>query len=475
MNEPIFILSPPRSGSTLLSYLLNSCEDIFNVAESNFVDVLLAMQRAQTMTKGATQEHVSTGYNNLPSSANFDMGFSGLLRDLGDAFYSRLLPDHAGYRICDKSLSNVPGAHFLAQVWPDAKFLLLFRHCADVVASGIATGPWGVGGYGFGPYVSANPSNLVLAVSRCWLDRIESMQMFYDEYHDRALPVRYEDLVRDCGPTLERICEFLETRAPTDLTPTFSRHNLRSTPQDYKFRYTQEVSDRSIGRGLAVPMQRLVPQLVLQSVNDRLTSLGYSEVSDDWGSFQRVQSGDLREAIVASVLPSLHIADQTLEDDNQILVPSRTPLGNSSNPTRIGAAHGDAESEQAPESIELILTESGAIIWRGYLDLHGQLVADRVTNDPSFSFGTIYERDNLISDKVIVAAETLLAIASGYVSLGEAIQRGEVRYFLAVGGNLHLADQYRFTTGVVRILQAATDSLSKSFTLDGSLLSVPAP
>jgi hypothetical protein len=46
-------------------------------------------------------------------------------------------------RWCDKSLDTFQFADILAQVYPDAKFIVLTRHCMDVIASGVEICPWG--------------------------------------------------------------------------------------------------------------------------------------------------------------------------------------------------------------------------------------------------------------------------------------------------------------------------------------------
>jgi hypothetical protein len=38
------------------------------------------------------------------------------------------------------------------RIYPEARFLCLYRHPMDVIASGVEACPWGLGGYGFDPW-----------------------------------------------------------------------------------------------------------------------------------------------------------------------------------------------------------------------------------------------------------------------------------------------------------------------------------
>jgi hypothetical protein len=62
-------------------------------------------------------------------------------------------------RYCDKSLGTARYAELLLRVYPEAKFLYLYRHPMDVIASGIEACPWGLNGYGFDPYIASSPGN----------------------------------------------------------------------------------------------------------------------------------------------------------------------------------------------------------------------------------------------------------------------------------------------------------------------------
>ena len=71
---------------------------------------------------------------------------------------------------CDKSLGSARHADLLLQIYPQARFICLYRHPMDTIRSGLDACPLGLNGYGFDPYIAGSPGNAVLALARYWLD-----------------------------------------------------------------------------------------------------------------------------------------------------------------------------------------------------------------------------------------------------------------------------------------------------------------
>jgi hypothetical protein len=88
-------------------------------------------------------------------------------------------------------LAHVPE---LAEVWADARFVVLVRDGRDVALSLL--------GVPFGP-------NNVWAAARFWARGIDLGKNAEKRLGDRVLTVRYEDLVTDPGTHVQRLCGFL--------------------------------------------------------------------------------------------------------------------------------------------------------------------------------------------------------------------------------------------------------------------------
>ena len=104
-----------------------------------------------------------------------------------DEMTGSYLARHGKKRYCDKSLGTARMAELLVRVYPGAKFLCLYRHPMDVIASGLEACPYGLQGYGFDPYIAATPGNAVWALARFWADNVSAIRAAEQQY-PRLLP-----------------------------------------------------------------------------------------------------------------------------------------------------------------------------------------------------------------------------------------------------------------------------------------------
>jgi hypothetical protein len=187
-------------------------------------------------------------------------------------------------RWCDKSLDGVLWADLVATIWPDAQFICLYRHCMDVIASGLEACRWGLDSFGFERYAAQYPGNSVAAAGACWANTTAAMIDFGKQHEDRALRVRYEDLATDPEGVAGRVFRFLGVAEMPGISRScFTAAHEANGPSDAKIWFTTAVSPASVGRGLEVPADRLPPPL-RAAINDALRKLGYVEVSEDWNS-----------------------------------------------------------------------------------------------------------------------------------------------------------------------------------------------
>jgi hypothetical protein len=174
--SPVFLLSPTRSGSTLLRCLLNAHPQIHAPHELHVADL------------GVT---VGTPY------ARMGLDVAGLgLREVEHLLWDRLLHRElarSGKQVLvDKVPSNVLIFDRLAQAWPAARFLFLVRHPANILASALEAGP------------DRGPGELTSQVLR-YLVRLEEARAAL-----AGPTVRYEDLTADPARVTRELCEFLD-------------------------------------------------------------------------------------------------------------------------------------------------------------------------------------------------------------------------------------------------------------------------
>jgi Sulfotransferase family len=278
--DPVFVLCNGRSGSTLLRFMLDAHPDLACPPETNLPALCAQLATVWSLIEGAP---LSQNRGDEPPVIP-EAAIAGI-RATMDSMIGSYLQRRGKKRYCDKSLGTARFAELLVRVYPEARFICLYRHPMDVIASGVEACPWGLTGYGFDPYIATTtPGNAVLAIARFWADNVKAILDAEKRFPDRCLRVRYEDLVTYTEETAARIFAFLDTApAPGISKACFSAERERFGPSDHKIWYTSGISDRSIGRGWSVPAAMIAPP-VLTQVNDLAGELGYLAINDGWGT-----------------------------------------------------------------------------------------------------------------------------------------------------------------------------------------------
>jgi protein-tyrosine sulfotransferase len=306
LDPPIFILCSARSGSTLLRYALDAHPEICCPAELNVAEALAQIGRVHTLVEiGASR--------NAPPAQGMPPVAIDACRRFTDSTIGACARGQAKRRWADKSLVNALSSELLYQVYPEARYICLFRSCADFIASAHEASPWGMAGYGFEPYIRESPANSVLAMARYWADHVDAMLNFRAKHPESSVSVRYEDLVADPQEALETLFVFLETSDTSvpSSAQIFNEKQRAYGPQDHKISFTSEFDSSSIGRGWRVPTEMIPPQL-RERIDQLSDQLGYERLEGQLedavlgtGSNLSVgrerspdETGELRELIV---------------------------------------------------------------------------------------------------------------------------------------------------------------------------------
>lgn len=286
-TDPVFVLCTSRSGSTLLRFVLDAHPDLACPPEMKLPNVLAQLARLWS----ATDALGSPGAENGGGPAVSPAAAAGIRHTL-DLMIGPYLARRGKKRYCDKNLGTEPHVETLLAVYPEAKFICLYRHPMDMIASGVEACPWGLNHYGFEPYVANAPGNTVLALARYWADHVGAILAVEDRFPDKCHRVRYEDLVADPEAAAAGIFGFLGLPSVPGISAlAFSRERERTGPGDFKIWNTSEVTGDSVGRGWSVPAD-LMPAPVTATVNTLADRLSYVRVDANWGTVDK--PGDLR-------------------------------------------------------------------------------------------------------------------------------------------------------------------------------------
>lgn len=259
-----FIACTARSGSTLLRLLLDAHLELSCPSETD-VAVL-----------AASYVRIADGLGLEPAE-----GRAGARRAV-EELMGRYVARRNTARWCDKSLSNVFHLPLLAELFPRATIICLYRHGMDMIQSGLQSSPWGLADYGFAQVAAMFPTNSVAALAAYWVDRTARMIDFGERHPERCLHIRYEDLVADPTAVLGSCFERLGVGA---MAPTagFSSAAGGTGPGDYRIWYTDEIRNDAVGKGAVVPADQIAEPLRGQ-MNALLSRLSYAVVDDWWGS-----------------------------------------------------------------------------------------------------------------------------------------------------------------------------------------------
>jgi Sulfotransferase family len=270
LDEPVIVLTAARSGSTLLRLILDAHPDLACPPETNILRTFSMLASAwQTLSGGS-------GGSELSRTAETN------LRLTIDNLFSDYLLRSGKRRWCEKSLGTILVANKFASVYPKAKFICLYRHCMDVIYSGLEASPWGLIGYGFEQFSGLRSGNNVSALAAYWSEHTGRALRFEKEYGDRCLRVYYERLVTAPEDVMAEIFAFIgASDAPGITRLSLRRWTSPGGPGDYKVQETSEITSKSLGRGVRIPVG-LIPAAQLQVVNQLLGELGYTLVDDTW-------------------------------------------------------------------------------------------------------------------------------------------------------------------------------------------------
>jgi hypothetical protein len=217
MTTPVFLLSQPRAGSTLVQRILATYPDIATAAEPWFLLPLMFPLRDRV--PGERNWHPAVRQAMDDFAGQLPGGYATIETAFGDAA-RRLYDEAAGGRryFLDKTPPYALIVDELVRVFPEAKLVFLFRNPLSVVASVVETfadGRW-------------RPSDFPSSLFHELAGIIDG----YERYGDRACAVRYEELVMGYRPACERMTGHLDLEFRPESLEEFAEVRLEGAMGD---------------------------------------------------------------------------------------------------------------------------------------------------------------------------------------------------------------------------------------------------
>jgi len=224
-----FIFSQPRSGSTLLQRILASHPRIHSVSETwLLLPQICALQPRRILADynhTIAQLALSDFIKELKRGRD---DYNACLRDFFYNLYSRVLneKDDIAY-ILEKTPRYYLIIPEIANIFPDAKFIFLFRNPLSVMSSIINT--WHSGRLSFGMH---------------YMDIFEAPKLLvegFEKLGSRAIAVNFEKLIRTPHDVIQRILAYLELDHDSGVIDRYKHTSFRRMqPSENKYNSLDE-------------------------------------------------------------------------------------------------------------------------------------------------------------------------------------------------------------------------------------------
>jgi len=214
MKNFSFILYDNRSGSTFLSALLNQYEGVCVSIETDLVFQMLEYKRnIHTIEeKNIFLDYLfeKTRFRELEidrskaakAIENVKLSKGELLRVLLEVYFYQNAPDAEYYVV--KGPRIYYHIRNLLKYFPEARFIQLVRDGRAVYYSKSKTSSIQ---YMDGDYVNCGPMNKnILHAAMLWRRKLRIAESF----HQHVLDIRYEDLITDAKPAIEKILDYID-------------------------------------------------------------------------------------------------------------------------------------------------------------------------------------------------------------------------------------------------------------------------
>lgn len=194
----IFIIGPPRSGSTLLTRMLGAHSAIHSPVEPHLLTPLAHLGYYAKVEQAdydpiIAQRGIREVVEALPQG---ESDYLDALRAYTDSIYQRLLERSGRQRLLDKTPAYALVLDFVEKVYPRSRYLVLTRNPMAVWSSYVNS-------FFDGDHAVAHAHNPLLE------RYVPAMARFLRESRVDHCQLRYETLVASPHQEMERVCDFL--------------------------------------------------------------------------------------------------------------------------------------------------------------------------------------------------------------------------------------------------------------------------
>lgn len=242
-GSPLFITGYMRSGTTLLGNIVDRHPDISIFVESFFIPRYYYGQVAfwplsREANRARLAHAIATEERSVVNAVEVDeqevaRAAKPHLSSVLDEVLGRWARDRGAPRWGDKTPGYLAKLPVLKRIFPDARFIHIYRDGRDVLLSVRSLVRW------------TGWDTNAARVARDWEQTLARARRWGERHPDRYLEVQYEQLIGDPGPVVKEVAEFaglgfdpamLESTGEADLNPalaTWEKVNARINPNNF--------------------------------------------------------------------------------------------------------------------------------------------------------------------------------------------------------------------------------------------------
>lgn len=280
-EQPVFIISSGRSGTTLMRSMLVAGGQIAIPAETQIIHVLpvkfhttrgLGWEDRVRLIIASFESHrnfplwqvnLADAYQKSLALPEKERSLARVINEVYFTYAAQAFPDAKVWG--DQSPIHTFYLPYIKKVFPNARYMHLLRDGRDVVSS----------------MVTRHGDNYLFEAVLRWKTSIKRISSFQKELTpEQYLEVRYENLVREPEPTLQKVCDFIGIHYAQRMLdywklPTTIEHKYKTFHENLG----KPVFDSSIGKWRE-RLSKQQQEYVIKNLAVELHKLGYRDTSD---------------------------------------------------------------------------------------------------------------------------------------------------------------------------------------------------
>ncbi len=204
----VFILSLPRSGSTMLQRIMASHDQIASAPEPYLASLLAGpLCEKARLSNGVADQSLVHLHSTIKEIAHFGGSYEDIASELLCRAYATFMPEGSRYFV-DKSPGYCHFATAIHQLMPRAKYVFLFRHPLAIASSYIRS--FGNNRWRIGVFEQSLTQG-----------HVELLKL-HEKIKDQAYALRYEDLAANPEDESRKLFAWLNLDAIEDFSAAFS-------------------------------------------------------------------------------------------------------------------------------------------------------------------------------------------------------------------------------------------------------------